>query len=766
MAIEYASITEQELCEYQRLFFERVCLLDTAGRDSFSIPLPAPLDRIHFACVQDTAERLTEETGRLSVFQWRNCLFVPIDRRVKINEVYEEVFEQLRHRHPSLFIRSYVYVIFIKVYGDNALNLDLDIPSRSISKDDLQIYAWNTNYDVKLQGKQDLFNLTGPKDSADNENRFVSNKVFIVQNPGKELDRIQDANSDVIDATRAFLGEIDLVSQTQKYLDDITEVLDDPEQAGVLLEGPARSGKTIIAMSLLSRYPNAKMLLMNWYFYDALVDAFRVWSKLDESEIKRLFATDEAVLDRIKSSERNRLVLERFRDNPRLLDTEIMMRSWDESRLHLCPSPQKRDKAVPGECLLNNIRKSEAGDFVFSYAHRSRSMQVMRIKEVIPDSSTAVATWAYPFSEGNDHCRKLDDPTSNEEQLAKLQAIKQAIDNDTIADLIANEIKGIADAIVGSSQRFFHHDLRHIEGRWIVDRRDPRKSYINHPRVLIGDGDMVICDEAQRLGNYVINEAAALGRLNGKLFLCGDDCQMLNQRGDLGMQQVLDATERDFRRFHLPDSLGIPKEIGILVRCLLGEGDIPTVNSSYEVKLILNSDEALIAEFEKDPSLKKHYALPASTGFFDRNYYPGIRRTSSPTPECTDECDDHCVHKFIPMLSPLCDPKNTGKPARKDPSRQYKFFCAEGIMPRYALSAYELISREVESIYLKIPADIDTKVLHAPLEKRDEFESWIKRHLYVLMTRAKSRLVINVENRELFDHFMQVCKQAGINPEI
>lgn len=70
MTIEYASITEDELYSYEKLFFEDICLLDTSGRDSFSVPLPAPLDRIHFACVQDTVERLTKETGRLSVFQW------------------------------------------------------------------------------------------------------------------------------------------------------------------------------------------------------------------------------------------------------------------------------------------------------------------------------------------------------------------------------------------------------------------------------------------------------------------------------------------------------------------------------------------------------------------------------------------------------------------------------------------------------------------------------------------------------------------------
>ncbi len=40
------------------------------------------------------------------------------------------------------------------------------------------------------------------------------------------------------------------------------------------------------------------------------------------------------------------------------------------------------------------------------------------------------------------------------------------------------------------------------------------------------------------------------------------------------------------------------------------------------------------------------------------------------TPECTAECGNHCIHSFIPMLSPLCDPKNTGESPRKDLSRQ------------------------------------------------------------------------------------------------
>lgn len=757
MTIEYASITEDELYSYEKLFFEDICLLDTSGRDSFSVPLPAPLDRIHFACVQDTVERLTKETGRLSVFQWRNCLFVPIEHNVKPNDIYDEVFEVLRNSHPSLFIRSYVYVIFIKTYGDSSLDLGQALSTQKASKKDLQIYAWNTNYDVRLQGKQDLFNLKGTGQSEEDVKR--SNKVFIVKNPGKELNRIQDANSDVIDAARAFLGEIDLVSQTEVYLGDVSKALDESDRACVLLEGPARSGKTIVAMSLLAKYPNSKMLLMNWYFYDALVEAFKVWSKLDEDKIKRMFSADDAALSIIRNSELDRLALERFRDNPLLLDREIFMRRWGKNKLQGCPRWAKFEEGL----RLTNIRKSQAGDFVFALSQKDSVMQMMRIEQVFTDSKTATASWVYSFDERDRHLRKIDDPESNARELDRLLAIKRMIDEDTIGDAIAKTIKDIADAISKSEQRFFHHDLRHINGRWIVDRSDPKKNYIDSPRVLIGEGDMVICDEAQRLGAYVIDEAEELAGLNGKLFLCGDDCQMLNRRGDLGIQRVLANTDRSIQRFHLPDSLGIPKEIGILVKCLLGDSGIPEVTSSYEVKLIFDDDTALIAAFEKDPSYKKHYALPVSSGFFGRDYRPGIRRSSTVTPECTEDCGDYCIHKFIPMLSPISDPEVPGEKPRKDLSIEYKFFCAEGIMPKYALSAYELISREVESIYLKIPAAIDTRILSAPLETGDDRESWIKRHLYVLMTRAKTRLVINIEHRGLYDHLVHVCQQAGLN---
>lgn len=55
-------------------------------------------------------------------------------------------------------------------------------------------------------------------------------------------------------------------------------------------------------------------------------------------------------------------------------------------------------------------------------------------------------------------------------------------------------------------------------------------------------------------------------------------------------------------------------------------------------------------------------------------------------------------------------------------------------------------------------------IISAPLDGEGGCRaSWIKRHLYVLMTRPTAKLVVNVENRELYDFFHQVCMRAGLN---
>lgn len=204
-------------------------------------------------------------------------------------------------KRPSIFILSYVYVVFITVYGAGSLPLSgikgeaNDKPHPQI--ENYQTYLWNTNQDIVRMPLSKLSEIGKPKQksNANSDKTIPSHKakhvdrVFIVSNPKAELQRIQDANSDVIDAAKAFTGNLALVKQTKESLQKIESALEEPE-ARILLGGPARPGKTIIAMSLLTSTPNAKMLLMNWCFYDAPKDAFKVRARQDEKEIARLFS--------------------------------------------------------------------------------------------------------------------------------------------------------------------------------------------------------------------------------------------------------------------------------------------------------------------------------------------------------------------------------------------------------------------------------------------------------------------------------------------
>ncbi len=239
MEISFESVDENTRRIYERFFFERICSMSVASRQDFTIPL-LQVEGLYFTSVQDTVERLTELSGRVSTFQWRNCIFAPINRTTKPKEVYEEIFSQLKSKVPSLFVRSYVYLIFIKFESSDSSTLDFgeDIQAPTIcpSYDDFQIYYWNTKYEVKPGRKKNLFGDSGAETSqyksvqigGDDVREFdiSPEKLFIVQNPAHELQRIQDANSDIIDAFRAFNNMLPLVDQTKHYLDKITDELD------------------------------------------------------------------------------------------------------------------------------------------------------------------------------------------------------------------------------------------------------------------------------------------------------------------------------------------------------------------------------------------------------------------------------------------------------------------------------------------------------------------------------------------------------------
>lgn len=757
MGTRFESIDKDARKAYERFFFKRICSMNIANRQSFTVPLPQ-VEGLYFTSVQDTVERLTEITKKLSRFQWRNCIFAPISGSARPKDIYEEVFRQLKSKAPSLFVRSYVYLIFIKLDSNDTQALDLGEAIQP-RKRDYEIYFWNTNYEVKrCKPKTNLFGDPGT-DAAQSTDEHGGDldvddatgieaspeKLFIVQKPAHELQRIQDANSDIIDAFRAFNNTLPLVQQTKHYLDIIAQEIDNNVNARVLAEGPARSGKTVLAMSLLAKYPKSKMLLMNWYFYDALKDAFKILAKLSSDEIEQLFAMPQRTRKLVLSGRRKLERFQAFQSDTRLLDVALRAIEVSANPRHKLPRWSAYSNGLPtskgakvDEWRAKPINKSAVGNLVpvIKKMGAESVIQIVEVKKKHDDGSASVkhVTGAPEFTIGE------------KERLLKY---KSQIEAGRGSQYIAKMLKDIADALHNSPQRFFHHNLKEAEGCWI-ERGNPTTCNITNQ-------DLIICDEVQRLGVIPVfhnqdefDETQAIFDNSRQSFLCGDDFQMLNPIYDQGIGAIERIVGESITRHRLPDSIGVPAEVGELIKYLLDEHCIPERRSSFEIQLLHRDDIRFVELFEEDGSTKKHYAIPNNNGFYHNEPY--ILRTKASTVKCTDECEPCCEHKRIPMLTEKL-------------RQQFKFFCSEAVMPNFALSAYELISREVESVYLKIPAEIGREVVRRPIAResanRVKDRNWKKQHLYVLMTRATMRLVMNVEDRELFEYLSERLRSSS-----
>lgn len=212
------------------------------------------LGSYELSIVKDKLERATK---RLMERTWRNVVFYFMDEEeasdrkpLKMYTLAKRIFEELKNSSSYLFIRSYVYIVLI------------DDSTDEINKRNYSLFYFNTNYKfTNVNGKSNIFN-----------NIKYS---FIVQDVEFELDAMRNKNMDAIDCVKAYFGQLELYDYTKDKLESIEEMITN-EKSRILIEGPARSGKTIIAMQLLHKYPEAKFLLINYHFYVALKDAFAV----------------------------------------------------------------------------------------------------------------------------------------------------------------------------------------------------------------------------------------------------------------------------------------------------------------------------------------------------------------------------------------------------------------------------------------------------------------------------------------------------------
>lgn len=260
-------INESRICkagDYVSYFFHEIVGIHT---DLYYDKLDN--EPFYLSIIKDSITRVTanDHRGVLMERAWRNCLFFFIDRKTyaahfdlhngkfpRTNDIVaieRTIFEKIKREHSSWFVRSYVYITLVLC--------DEEIP---ISKADFHIFYWNTNYKFReVSSKTLIFNN-------------VTYSIF-AKNVRHELAVIEASNHDVLECVEAYLGSLEYRGDAQERYEDIELDIRSGTEF-ILVEGPARSGKTIIAMRLLHAFRESKLLIMNWYFYRAIKDAFSI----------------------------------------------------------------------------------------------------------------------------------------------------------------------------------------------------------------------------------------------------------------------------------------------------------------------------------------------------------------------------------------------------------------------------------------------------------------------------------------------------------
>lgn len=659
----------------------------------------------------DKIDRLTRKSGKLRVRVWSNCYFIFHNNEIDPSKIYKDKVATIKKRSPFLFIRSYVYFIFINISEEKQTSF-LEEPHRKIKTRDYKIWLFNSKYELQEETKRtNLFGITL------DENEVLDDYIYLA-NPDSELKRIESSNSDAVDCVRAFTGDLELLEQTSEMLDEMRSEFNENPSARIVLEGPARSGKTIIAATLLGEYTDSKFLLMNYFFYQAIVDGFHALSGWDTQEINELVKNPE--LDLLLS----------LKDSiPKLLEriSQNLLHAIKE-----CSNPKPESKTK--QWLIENVEDFKEGFEKFGFEESDLPIYKSLMNLY---SKLKITSDEKPFI-GIDQ--------------TSLKELKKRIDwllsgkYDSIRTLQEKVVKTIEELIKNSKQKFFHHNInKNIsskikDGCWI-SRGNPTtsKMWTNnyHPK-------LIICDEVQRLGriseykNYdEFDEVNQILMHSEQSFFTGDNFQMLNSKYDQGIERISSAINdkgQTLTKRTLPESVGVPAEIGILMKCLTNPQavSIETVvdywvqERDFEIIFMESNVNHLISLLDGDLSNKKHLASPMDYTWIDNEEIIQI----------------NTYHRGKPII-PL------GNHEKEDFAYKFPYFCNEEIMSNYILSAYELISREVESLYVHIPK---FKKLQPVCEE------WYRKHLYVLFTRPTNRLVVNFDVRADFERVRSVIR--------
>ncbi len=272
------------------------------------------------------------------------------------------------------------------------------------------------------------------------------------------------------------------------------------------------------------------------------------------------------------------------------------------------------------------------------------------------------------------------------------------------------------------SSRIFHHDLKHQVGCWIKGR-------IN--KTLNVDLRHFIVDEAQRLGT-VKERITTIGRFSSideiriivdckghvQTVFFGDDSQRLNPNYDQGFAKIKTSlAERDYREYYFREPLGVPAEVIKNVRFLLGfDNSEPCFLNQFSMSVIKDPN-AFINEYDNNLQKKKHLVVPM--------------------------IGDERIELLNIGPRSFRNYKNSESP---------RYLFNSNIQDSFFLTAYSVISREIESVYLYIPSHIYLDNNSVIQTKYLADNTFIINHLYTIMTRSTMALTICCEDEKLAEY--------------
>jgi len=205
----------------------------------------------------------------------------------------------------------------------------------------------------------------------------------------------------------------------------------------------------------------------------------------------------------------------------------------------------------------------------------------------------------------------------------------------------------------------------------------------------------------------------------------GDDLQKLNPDYDEGFNRIYKMVkDKKFREYNFKNTIGVSPEVLENIKYILNVGSGGQVQTTYNFDFIVtNSNDEFYKLFTGDKTVKKHFVSI------------GLKPLVGEKIEISDKI---IIREYPKVLR----------------ETEYPYLFNEEIKGEYFLTTYQVISREIESVYLFIPQSIMYDEAKEVFKFENEVYSYLNDfllfHIYTLMTRATMKLTILCQNETVF----------------